>query len=331
MNFQRLDMSQVDAPGAWHIDALQTNLLIAYRPLGFIADQILPVIGVQKQSNRFAKIDRRGWFSRPSTLRAPGDGAKEVSFTVSSDTYLCENFELATKVPWETLDNADAPHEVMTRAGEFLGDQLALDYEVRVQQTVVGGVGSSLTLTGANAWDAFATSDLLGNCDTAREAIRQSTGRRPNVCIMPTRTWLKVQRHPDVIRHVFPSGVGGGVAAPQQFGNLIGVERVLIPEAIQHTGAETAGAGDTGLAMTDVWSTNVTLLYVTPTAGLMVPTYGYSFRWTGPNIGGAGPGNFGVMTTRNENNKSTYLRAGYYQDEKIVAAELGFNIVTGIA
>jgi hypothetical protein len=103
------------------------------------------------------------------------------------------------------------------------------------------------------------------------------------------------------------------------------VDKVIVAEPIKNTSEE--GQGD---SFTDVWSTNVILAHVAPRPGIMVPTFGYTFRWTGPNIGANGPRNFGMYTERDDKRKVQYLQTGYYQDERIVAPELGFQILTGI-
>src|SRR5882762_7014362 len=126
-----------------HLDNFLTNILIAYKPQGLIADQIAPVVPVRKQTDVYAQIDRGNWFRIPNTLRAPTAKPREVSYTVSSGMYLCRNYELATVIAYETIDNADPPHDPLARAGEFLIDQLMLDFETRVYSVVTAGVGSS--------------------------------------------------------------------------------------------------------------------------------------------------------------------------------------------
>jgi len=313
-------------PQDFHIDSFITTLLIGYRPQGMIGPEVFPVVPVAKQSNVFAKIDKGNWFRQPQTLRAPGTAPKEVRYTVSSDTYFARNYELSTVVPWETTDNADPPHEPAVRAGEFLLDQLNLDYEIRLQNAVVNGCGSSQSLTGAAAWSNFAGSDPLTNVETGMESIRGTTGINPNRMVIPWKVWLKLRRHPDIVRAVFPGAGVGGVATEQQVAALFGIDRVLIPRAIRVTNPE----GITPDTFADVWSTNVILYYAAPAPGVMVTTFGSTFLWTGANIGNNQPANFTVMRRQNPKIKSEEMQTGYYQDEKIVAPELGFLIGTGI-
>ena len=314
-------------PGDFHVDKFLTNILIGYRPSGLVADQIFPVVPVQKQTDIFAKVDKGAWFRIPNTQRAPGALAREVAYTVSSGNYVCKNYELATTVPYETIDNADAPHEPMRQSGELLLDNLAMDFETRVFSAVEGGVGSATLRTAGStsAWDDFANSDPIGDCEVGQEAIRKTTGFMANKCVVGYRSWLKLRRHPDLVRAAYPGAGVGGLVTPEQFGNIIMCPNVIIAKPIKNTADE--GQAD---AFTDVWSTHVYLLYVTDRPGIMVPTFGYAFRWTGQNIGANAPGNFAMYTMRDDRRKVQHLQTGYYSDERVVASELAFKIGTGI-
>ena len=312
----------------YHIDTLLTNLSVGYRPTGFVGPDLFPVVPVAKQSNVYAKVDREGWFRLNDTNRAPKTKAKEGSFSVSSDTYFATNYAFATAVAYEDIDNADAPHVPLQRGSEFLIDQLMLDAENRVMTRATAGVGSTTTLTGINAWSDFGNSDPLGDFDIAKEAIRRTTGKRPNTCVLGPKVWLKLQRHPDLVRAAFPGAGVGGMVNAQQLATILGVDRVLVGEAIKNVQPETSPESS---SFTDVWSSYCLLAHVAPSPGLMVPTFGYAFRWAGPNIGGGGPPSFSVERKRDDDIKAEMVRAGYYQDEKIVASELGFLIVTGIS
>lgn len=313
------------SPGDFHHDTLISNLLVGYRPRGMIADRVFPVIPVAKESNTYPRIDRGNWFRLPTTQRAPGTAPHEVRYTVSSDTYRTVNYELSTVVDWETIDNADAPFEPLVRGGEFLVDQLMLDFENRTATRAWATVGSSSTLTGASAWDNFLNSDPLTDLEVAREAVRATTGFVPNQAIVPEKTWLKVRRHPDIVRAVFPGAGVGGIVSTAQFADLIGVGEVIVPGTIKNTGG--AGLAD---AFVDVWSTSTLLLYTDPRPGIMRPSFGAAFRWGGPNIGMGGPGAFAIERRRDTKRKVEELQTGYYQDEKTIAPELGFLIATGI-
>jgi hypothetical protein len=320
-------------PGAtardYHIDTFLTNILIGYRPVGLIADQIFPVVPVKKQSDVIPIVDRANWLRIDDTKRAPATKAKEGTFSVSSITYFCKNYAFAHVTPYEVLANADAPHQPTQRAGEFVIDRLMLDFEKRVADTLAGGVGSSTTLTGTDIWSDFANSDPLTQIEIKYNAIKDTTGYVPNVCVIGRKSWQKTRRHPDIVRAAAGLGTAGvgGVVTQEQFANLIGVEKVLVPGAVINTANEGATA-----TYADIWSASMFVLaYVAPTPGLMVPTFGYGFNWVVPGVStGGGPGAFTLERKRDDDIGAEFVRSAYYQDEKIIAAELGAMIHTGI-
>ena len=311
-------------PGDFHRDSFLTNILAGYRMPGLIANQIYPEVPVGKQSDAFPTIERAQWWKVPDTLRAPGAEPKRASYTVGSDQFVCRNYELQHDVWFESVANADVPHAPLQRGGEFLKDQLDLDYEVRVRNKCMSSVGSSLARTGAQAWDNFGGSAPMDDIDIATEAIRGGTGVSPNRAVMSAKLWKKLRRHPDIVQLVNPIGVGGMVSLAA-FADLLGVERVLVGQSIQNVGEEGGAA-----VFRDVWSTNLLLYYVTPTPGIQVPTYGYTFTWRGPEIGTGAPGAYQIMTRRNSSRKVVEMQTGYYSDEKTVFGELAFRIDTGV-
>ena len=311
-------------PETVHVDQLLSNVSIAYRPVGMIAEEVFPVVPVNKQSGLFPIYNKSNWFRIPNTRHSPGTNPNEVSFTVGSGQYICQKWGLGTDVWYETQRNADNPYQPLQDGTEFLRDQLALDYEARVFTLLSTGCGSQQLLTGTDALNDFDNSDPLTVFRTARQAVRSTTGRRPNTCIIGQKAWDVLQYHPDLVRAAYPGAGIGGTLQQDQFARILGVDRILVGETIKNTAQE--GQTDT---FTDVWSTHIFYLYVEPSPGLMKPTFGYSFRWAYPNDGT--PPAFSINRMEAPKRESTELWTSYYQDERILAPELGFLIGTGIS
>lgn len=307
-----------------HVNRHLTNLLIAYRPENLIADQIMPVVNVQKQTDLFPILDKSAWLRLPtSTLRSPGEAAKMVSFSVSSDSYNAVNYALREAVDYETQQNADDPLDPLADAGRHLRDQLGIDYEVRVRSTLVSGVGTTVTV--ASAWNGGAGTDPAADVDIARQAIYSTTGKYPNLAVIGQKAWQAVKHNPNIVNAVYPGGGGGGTVTMDQFAAFLEVPRVLVGRTVYNAGAE--GLAD---SFTDVWSTDCTLLYVAPRPALRVATFGLSFNWSGGKLRAGIPNNYTVYTEEMAKEGRTEIWTGYYQDEKVIAAELGANIATGI-
>lgn len=308
-----------------HHNQLLSDFSVAYRPENLIADQIFPVKNVSKQTNRYLVVDKAAWLRRPTTDRNPGSNPNDVHFSVSSDAYFADNRALGTWVDYETQDNADDPISALLPGVQFLRDQLAIDFECRVFTKLSSGVGSSQALTGTNAWTDYSNSDPITNIRTAKQAIYSTTGKYPNTFVIGQKAWDVIRFHPDLIQATHPGGGGGGIVAPDAFARVIEVDRVLIGRTIYNSAKE----GQTA-TYTDVWSTNAYLLHVNQSPALNTATFGVAFHWTGAKIGRGGVGNYNIMTKEDERAGKTDLWTGYYQDEKVVAPELGFEIRTGV-
>ena len=142
-----------------HIDQPLTEVLINYRPTGMIADQVLPLVEVGKQSDLYYEFDQGDLWRIPDTVRAPMTGAKMVSFNVSSNTYFAKNYALAAGIPVEDAMNADAALRLRESKGRFIMDLLTLDWENRLATLVINtsNVGTFATVTGS-LWSNHADS-----------------------------------------------------------------------------------------------------------------------------------------------------------------------------
>lgn len=93
-----------------HVDAALTNLSVGYRNPAFISDLLAPVVGVRKQFDRYYVYDsEREAFRSTNDRRAPGAEANEVDFSLSTDSYSCEDHALTSVIPDEERENADPP------------------------------------------------------------------------------------------------------------------------------------------------------------------------------------------------------------------------------
>ena len=81
-----------------HIDQVLSQMAIGYRPEGFIADQLFPVVNVLKQSDLYVIFSREDRMRRQKTKRAPGTEATRIDEDVSSASYYAKNYALKSQV-----------------------------------------------------------------------------------------------------------------------------------------------------------------------------------------------------------------------------------------
>ena len=55
-----------------HIETGLSNILVTYKPQGFVADQLAPIVTVPKQSDRFYKMTQADLFRTEDDRRSPG-------------------------------------------------------------------------------------------------------------------------------------------------------------------------------------------------------------------------------------------------------------------
>ncbi len=305
-----------------HVDVPLSNVVVGRRPEGFIADALLPITPVSKQSDIFYKYNH-GHFRRHEvnlTHRAPGTEAKKVHFTVTSDTYFVDNFALATDWPVEDEVNADEVLAWAETSAINLTDRLMVDYELRVAALAVNTTNVH-TVTAINtAWSNTTGSRPLDDMATEIENFRQYTGLKPNVAIIPEQVMTFLRRN-DQFRDVL-HGSMGGLVTEQQIAQLIGVNRVLVPMAQVNSHAETETENNSW-TLSDAWGDHFWLVKVDLLQGRFTDTWLNAFRWTSPLLGTP----FAVQRHPFDPKKKKFdLEVGYYQSEKVVSTDLAIRV-----
>jgi len=329
------ELHRYDATGRdLHIDGPLSEILVSYRPEGFIADSIFPIVTVGKQSDVFYQFAQADLWRIPDTSRAPMRAAKRVDFNVSSQTFFCKNYALATGISAEDAANADDILSLRENKGKFLADLMLLDYENRVASLVcnttnVGTfcVPTSTSLTGP-VWSDHTNADPITDLDLAMERVRNARGYRPNRAVFGWKAWVDFRRCTKVRAHLFP-GPGatvpsGGLVQPNMVADLIGLTGgIQIAGVMQNTAAE-------GLSQTlsDIWASHVLLYYAPPRPSRETPSYGYTFRWRAPGL----PTPMTVEDLGYDKVlKGSLLEVSMYQDEKIIDNNLATLIGSATA
>lgn len=307
-----------------HVDVPLSNIAVeAFSTGDFVGPQLFPVVDVRKQSDKYYTIGKNSWLRTPSTtLRAPKTSPLRVEFDVSSDSYFSDNYALASENAHEVIANADDPIQLRARTTRFLVDMLMRDQEVRIANLVtsVSNIGSGTLLTAAsgNRWSNYISSDPVADVTTGHAFIRSNTGLVANTGLMDWDTYQTVRRHPvllDMYKYT-----QGGLVNDAELKEVFKVGRILVSNAIRNRAVENATA-----SLVNIWGNNFLLCHVSPTpTGLRTATFGLAFRWLNPEL--PAPWGVRVYNDPDPGKKTEILEAGYYQDEKVVAAQLAYLV-----
>ena len=305
-----------------HVDQLLSNVAIGYMPEGIIADAVMPIVTVPKQSDNYLIFDRGDVLRIESTRRSPGTEANKITRNVSSATFFCENFALKYPVTIEDKANADPifVQGILNSRVNFIQDKLYLDWENRVASLVTNtsNVGSSSAVN--SAWTDYTSgnADPINDINTAIDNVQDQTGKRPNKIIFGQEAWRHFRRNEAVRNLIYGTNNGGGFASRDQVKSLFEVDELLVGGAYKNTGNEAQAD-----ALSQIWGDKVLVSYTAPNPSIEIPSFAYSFRWKASGL----PDMMVERHPYDSKIKAEEIEVGYYQDEIVTGADYGFLIV----
>lgn len=315
-----------------HVDTVLTNLSVAFMQdaQGYVADQIFPVVPVQKQSGKYFSYDRGDFLRSEMKRRAPGTESEGGGYRVSQDSYYADVWALHYDLDEQTRANYDEPLNAEDDAQAYLSTQALLrkDKEWVTSFFTTGlwtgdqtGVNSA---PGANQflrWNV-ALSAPIASLRAQMLAIQLRTGFRPNTLVIGQEVWNVLADHPDFIERVKYSE--RAIIGPDLLAAVLEIDKVLVVTAVENSAAEGQTAAYAAIAGKHAW-----LGYVAPNAGLRTPSAGYTFSW----VGYAGASAMGSTIGRIEMPwiKSERFEIELAFDFKVVAPELGVFFSTAVA
>lgn len=316
-----------------HVDAILTNISVAYmqRAENMIADKVFPVVPVDKKSNKYFTYDKADWFRDEAQRRAPGTESAGGGYNLSTDTYSADVWAFHKDVDDQTLANADTPLNPLREAAEFVTSRLLLRREVQfvsdfmttgVWATDVSGVSSSPTTSQFYQWSDYTNSDPIEDIEEGKEKVLSTTGYEANTLVLGYQTFRQLKNHPDIVdRYKYTTS---SVITEEMMARLFGVDKILVAKSVRNTSSE-------GLAASYSFNFGkaACLLHVAPNPGLMTPSAGYIFAWTGVS-GGLGS-TIGTSQFRMESLKAARIEAEVAFDNKVVASDLGYFFATAVA
>lgn len=327
------------SPGDAHVNRPLTNIAVAYMQdqSTFVADKVFPNVPVTKQSDAYFTYERGSWNRDDMANRAPGAESAGSSYDIGTDTYYARVKALHKDVPDQVLDNADTPLNFERDATNFVTQKAMINREVSfatkffkkgVWTFNVDGVAAGPTAAASFNPTDDANNDVLKWSDAASNpiedvrygltAVQQRTGFRPNKVLLSRPVYDKLVDHPDIIARLDRGQTSGPAQANRDsLAALFEVEEVVVMEAVVNTAAQGAASTSTFIA-----GNHAALLYVPKTPGLLVPSAGYTFSWTGRQ--GNSEMGFRIKRFRLEEKEVTRVEAQQAYDQKLIGVELGY-------
>lgn len=303
-----------------HVDRLLSQMAIGHAQNTTIAGTIAPTVRVDKQGDLYSIFSRADAFRLEAAERSPGAEANKVTRSISSDSYFAKNYALKLPITLEDRENADPVfrQNLWNDGAEYLTDKLLLGWEVRVAALVnaTANVGSSAGVS--SGWDTAASSDPIGDIHTAMDNVQDLTGQRPNRLTLGLDAWRSLRRNDQILNRIFGTNNGGGFPSVAQIANLLEIEKIHVGQAYQNTANESQAE-----VLAKIWGDNALLSYAPDAPSRDRPSFMYSFRWVPTGV----PEMQAERHPYDAKTKTEEVEVGYYQVEKITAAEYGFLLL----
>lgn len=290
-----------------HVDAALSAVSQALKVPELIAERVMPVVDVAKESDVYYEFgreeisdlegrDKRGIGELSTRIRWKPKGTKP---------YVAEEFALSDFVPDRIVANADAPVRPRLRAAEKIVKSLRTQYEIRVAKLLTDDAVISSTVVALPWTDPAA--DIEGDVLAGKESLRAALGMDPNTIIIPRKvansivTFLKGSAEISLRERATLSKM------PDSWLDM----NVIVAEGIKNTAGE-------GLAevLASIWPTDrVLLAWLNPSRpAIDDSSLGWTFRHT----------RLTSRTWREEARKGSVIESFWLQTEKIVTKEAGF-------
>jgi hypothetical protein len=299
------------------VDPALSNVSIKYTNDIFIADTLLPMLKVAKQTGKYYVYDKSN-LRIDTTDRAAGAPANEIDFGVSpSGVFATTDHALKGFVSDEVQDQADAALNPLVDEVETITEKMLLDREQNAATLLfnTSNITNNTTLSGTSQWSDYDNSDPIGDIRTARISVHQNTFKLPNTLVLGKQVYDILIDHPAIIDRIKYSELG--IATPELLARIFQVDKVIVGYA----GSNTAKEGQTD-SLGYIWGKYALVAYIAPQVRLRMVTLGLTFTYSLRQ----------AKRWREEDREGTYVRVGndnYVQ--LLIAAAAGYLIAAAVA
>jgi len=303
-----------------HVDALDTRISVAYQNAMFIADQVMPIVGTETLSNKFARWSKQAFRAVVDTLDS---GGYPRAYNMSMEPYGffdAKGHGVESPLKDAVRNNADNPAEVDIQYRNFVQGLIALAREVEVISLINStNITQNTTLSGTSQWSNSASNPIAAIRAQIR-TIQQAIGGVPRNqfrLLLPGPVFDALIDNSTVRDYVkYTQNLLDDSIEPKDLAAALKIGKVVIAENVGLTSAE----GQTD-AMAFNWPSaagaSMALLYFcTAAPAPLTPNFGYIFRPKSEY--------FPLRTVRDEHSRSTIFISEEYRDTVLVEPNAAF-------
>ena len=269
-----------------HVNQMLTNISVAYiqDEKNFIADEVFPVVPVQKQSDRYFVYSQDDFYRDEAHERAAGTESAGGGYNIdNTPTYFCNKYAYHKDVTEDERTNSDDPLKPDEDATVFVTQKMLIRREmVWASKYFTSGVWANNWTGVANApaagqilqWNQ-AASTPINDVANAQVAIQSTTGFKPNKVVAGNPVYQALRNNATIMDRI--KYTQRGIATPELLAMLLDVDQFLVANAVVNTANQNASESNINF----IFGKSALLCYAAPNPGIRIPSAGYIFAWTG--------------------------------------------------
>lgn len=265
-----------------------TQIAMAVKPDGMIADIVCPRIPVESDKFIYTRLDHEDLFTIPDTEVGRKSEPNRVEFGATDITDKVNDHGLDDFVPNRDIQSAAASggnYDPLATAVEGTSILVSLAREKRVADLYfdLATYDASLrtTLSGTDQWSDYTNSEPV----SAIIDMFDNMLVRPNIGVLGRQSWRYLRSHPETVAMALNKGmqIAGGTAAKgiltiQQVAELLELDSIQVGESFVNTAkkGQTANYGR-------LWGKHASFLRidrnVRAVRGMAMPTFAFTAQW----------------------------------------------------
>lgn len=323
-------------PGDVHVSAALTDISVAYMQSAdaYIADKVFPIVPVVHQADKYYVFSKADFFRDEAQKRADATESAGGGFNLSTDTYSADVWAFHKDIGDQVRANADPALDIEVSSSEFCTQRLLIRRDrlfvanylnTGIWATDITGVAAGAGAGQTIQWNDDVNSDPITDIANAKVAMLLSTGMEPNKLTISYPVYQALIKHPLIVDRIkYTSMPTARSVTKTLLAEMFDVGEVVVSKAVYNAGQEGTAA-----QMTWIMGKSALLSYSPPSPGLMVPSAGYIFGWSGYT----GLNDLGIRTSSwyEQKLKATRVECEMSFDMHITGTDLGYFFASIVA
>ena len=272
-----------------HVAAALTQIATAYfqDESFYIADKVFPMVPVQHQTDVYFAWSKADFFRDEAQQRADAAESAGTGVGLTTQTYSAKVWALHQDIGPQVRANSDPAIDIDVTSTRVLMQKLLIRrdrfFMSKFMTTGVWATDATAALAGVPAtttpafWDDDANGDPFSDIAFAVTTILAATGYMANTLTLSWNVYQALRKHPLVIDRVkYTMPTYSGTINEALLAQAFDIGRVVVSKAVFNSAGENLTA-----SMGFVMGKHALVTYSAPAPGLMLPTAGYTFAWSG--------------------------------------------------